>query len=181
MDNTRGKRAAVDNVRNPPVPHISQEREVLLPAYLAPPGAQQGTAGNSSLEQANATCPGRPSSGRGNDSIHHSDDGSARDLRDEVAAHARPPYAREDGSASTHFIEAAIKAVAYSTGQAVVRPGTTTSSGSPLTKLVEIVSEAAKHVSRTLAPRCGPCCDGPRPHAQPARPPTSTSTSTFTG
>ena len=50
-----------------------------------------------------------------------------------------------------------------------------------LTKLVEIVGEAAKHVSRTLAPRCGPCCDGPRPHAQPARPPTSTSTSTFTG
>ena len=44
VDNTRGKRAAVDNVRNPPVPHHPQQREVLLPAYLAPPGAQQGTA-----------------------------------------------------------------------------------------------------------------------------------------
>jgi len=51
VDNTRGKRAAVDNVRNPPVPHVCQEREVLLPAYLAPPGAQQGTAGNSLVEQ----------------------------------------------------------------------------------------------------------------------------------
>jgi hypothetical protein len=44
VDNTREKRAAVDNKRNPPVPHHPQQREVPLPAYLAPPGAQQGTA-----------------------------------------------------------------------------------------------------------------------------------------
>jgi hypothetical protein len=44
VDNTREKRAAVDNKRNPPVPHHPRQREVPLPAYLAPPGAQQGTA-----------------------------------------------------------------------------------------------------------------------------------------
>ena len=121
----------MDNVRNPRFRTPLSSGKSYFPHILLRRGHSKGTAGNSSLEQANATRPGRPSSGRGNDSIHHSDDGSARDLRDEVAAHARPPYAREDGSASTHFIEAAIKAVAYSTGQAVVRPGTTTSSGSP--------------------------------------------------
>src|SRR3954449_10732162 len=44
VDNTREKRATVDNKRNPPVPHHPRQREVPLPAYLAPPGAQQGTA-----------------------------------------------------------------------------------------------------------------------------------------
>jgi hypothetical protein len=44
VDNTREKRAAVDSSRNPPVPHHPRQREVVLPAYLAPPGAQQGTA-----------------------------------------------------------------------------------------------------------------------------------------
>jgi hypothetical protein len=36
VDNTREKRAAVDNKRNPPVPHHPRQREVPLPAYLAP-------------------------------------------------------------------------------------------------------------------------------------------------
>src|SRR4051794_2766497 len=44
VDNTREKHVAVDSLRNPPVPQHSRQREVLLLAYLAPPGAQQGTA-----------------------------------------------------------------------------------------------------------------------------------------
>ena len=58
MDNTRGKRAAVDNPRNPPVPHRPQQREVLLPAYLAPPGAQQGTARRASMKQRSSALRG---------------------------------------------------------------------------------------------------------------------------
>src|SRR4051794_36924017 len=57
VDNTREKHAAVDNTRNPPVPQHTRQREVLLPAYLAPPGAQQGTAGSSS-ENGSGSCRG---------------------------------------------------------------------------------------------------------------------------
>src|SRR4051812_34800944 len=44
VDNTCEKHVAVDSLRNPPVPQHSRQREVLLLAYLARPGAQQGTA-----------------------------------------------------------------------------------------------------------------------------------------
>jgi len=68
----------VDNVRNPPVPHVCQEREVLLPAYLAPPGALRGNSREQLTPAAKSEPTGRPRDGPGNDSIHHSDhDGSA--------------------------------------------------------------------------------------------------------
>src|SRR4029453_14789016 len=44
VDNTREKRAAVDSKRNPPAPPHPQQREVLLPAYLAPAEAPRGNS-----------------------------------------------------------------------------------------------------------------------------------------
>jgi hypothetical protein len=133
VDNTRGKRAAVDNVRNPPVsarPFSSGK------SYFPHILLRRGTAGHSSLQQERPTRPDRPSEGRGNDSIHHSDDDGStkaeqRDPQGSVSRASCPqifdnvPGRRLDTPLSTHECQCRDRPTATPITQAgrAARPG----------------------------------------------------------